>query len=351
MTRRCHAILRLLLPLLRVASGMTAPAQAQRASDAALHDLLRKGIRYSGEQRYTDAMAVFEEAIRLHPSHPAGYMNKAILFMVMSLDFEVPVRMPDYLDLLERVDQLATGMSARSATAAEGLYYRGMAKSYLAYYHFRDGENWLAGLSHGMKATGFLDECLAKDPRSYDAMTGVGTYRYWKSRNMSFLTWTPLVDDERESGIALLRRAERYAQYTAQQASNSLIWIHIEEERWSEARRVAERVLRRCPDNRLFLWGLASAAEGMENWALARRAYERIVASIDGEVRERRYIEIQARAKIASMSHALGDLATARKECAWVLRQRGIDITTFTADGADRITRRIEEMEALREEL
>ena len=327
-----------------------ASSRAQRAVDASLHSLLRKGIQFSGEQRYREAMKQFEEAIRTNPDHPAGYMNKAILLMVMSLDFETPVRMPEYLQLLDRVEKLAEEMSASQATAAEGLYYRGMARSYVAYYHFRDGENWLGGLSHGMKATGFLEDCLEKNPKAYDAMTGVGTYKYWKSKNMSFLTWTPLVDDERHAGINLLRLAEAKAQYTSQQASNSLIWIYIEEERWSDAIGVARKVLRRFPRNRLFLWGLASAAEGKSDLALARDAYERIVASIDDEVTERRYIEIQARAKIAGLSYELGDRERARKECQWVLRQRGISLSGFTEDGAERITRRIEEMEELQEQ-
>jgi tetratricopeptide (TPR) repeat protein len=324
---------------------------AQRLQDSALHELIRSGIRASGQQSYIEAQRAFDRAIRAHPGHPAGYLNKAILLMVMSLDFETPVEMPDYLDLLEKVERLGERMAATPATAAEGLYYRGMARSYIAYYHFRDGENWLSGLTHGMKATGFLEDCLAKDPKAYDAMTGVGTYKYWKSRNMSFLTWTPLVDDERYAGINLLRLAEVKAEYTAQQATNSLVWIYIEEERWNDAIHAARSVLRRFPNNRLFLWGLASAAEGKEDWSLARDAYRRIVASIDHEVRERRYIEIQARAKIAVMSYKLGDRATARRECDWVLRQRGLDLSVFTADGRERIERRIEEVEEVKEDL
>jgi tetratricopeptide (TPR) repeat protein len=341
----------LLFGIMLALFGVLSDACAQRIPDGSLHATIQRGIRFSGQQRYSEAMRSFDRAIEHHPQHPAGYLNKAILLMVMSLDFEAPVHMPDYLALLEKTEQLGERMSGSAATAAEGLYYRGMARSYIAYYHFRDGENWLGGLSHGMKATGLLEDCLEKDPNAYDAMTGIGTYKYWKSRNMSFLTWTPLVDDERHAGINLLRRAEVQASYTAQQATNSLIWIYIEEERWTDAIGAAKRILRRFPENRLFLWGLASAAEGKADWSLAREAYERIVASIDDEVRERRYIEIQARAKIASMSFEIGDRATARRENTWVLRQRGIDLGGFTSDGAERIKRRIEEMEELREKL
>lgn len=346
----------ILLPLLPILAGLlflgAGPvAHGQRIPDTQLHELIRQGIHHSGAQEYAEARRSFDRAIREHPRHPAGYLNTAILLMVMSLDFETPVQMPEYLDLLDTVEQLGERLVTDPATASEGWYYRGMARSYRAYYEFRDGENWLAGLSQGLKATGFLEKALARDTKAYDAMTGIGTYKYWKSRNMSFLTWTTIVSDERAEGIRLLRRAERQADYSAQQATNSLIWIFIEEERWNDAIRAANAILRRYPHNRLFLWGLASAAEGKSDWALARRAYERIVASLDTGVPERRYIEIQARAKIASMSHELGDRDTARRECLWVLRQRGIDLSVFTADGADRIARRFEEMEELREDL
>lgn len=340
----------LLTLCLLFSSGMH-ELHAQRIPDTSLHEIIRRGIQLSGQQNYDAAMGAFDRAIHSHPSHPAGYLNKAILMMVMSLDFETPVKMPDYLDLLEKTEQLGTRMNEASSTAAEGLYYLGMARSYIAYYHFRDGENWLSGLSHGLKATGYLEDCLEKNPKAYDAMTGVGTYKYWKSKNMSFLTWTPLVDDERHAGINLLRLAEIKSDYTSQQATNSLIWIYIEEERWNDAIRSARGILRRFPENRLFLWGLASAAEGKHDWALAREAYRRIVASVNSQVTEPRYIEIQARAKIAAMSYELGDRNTARQECDWVLKQRGIDLAGFTSDGADRIQRRIEEMEELREAL
>ncbi len=324
---------------------------AQRISDDNLHTLVREGIRLSGLQQYTRAESAFDEAIARFPEHPAGYLNKAILLQVISLDLEVPVRMPAYLKLLNKAQTLGERMLAHSTLQAEGNYYIGMARSYIAYYEFRDGEDWISGLSQGLKATGYLEDCLEFDHDAYDAMTGVGTYKYWKSQNMSFLTWTPLVDDERAAGIRMLRSAESKALYTAQQATNSLIWIYIEEERWHEAMRAADNILRRFPNNRLFLWGLASAAEGAENWKRAREAYRRIFASIDKEVTDDRYIALQARAKIASMSYLMGDYATARQECRWVLSRRNSSLRGLTDDGKDRISRRMEEMEELEEAL
>lgn len=320
---------------------------AQRIPDDSLHTLVVRGIRQSGSQEYRSAMSTFDRAIGDFPSHPAGYLNKAILLQVMSLDFESPVRMPDYLELLEHAESLGERMAKQRGTEAEGWYYVGMSRSYIAYYNFRDGENWLSGLSHGMTATGYLEDCLELNPRAYDAMTGIGTYKYWKSQNMSFLTWTPLVDDERTTGIRMLHRAEARAEYTAQQATNSLIWIYIEEERWDEAIASARDILQRFPKNRLFLWGLASAAEGKEDWRTARDAYERIRDSIDDEVTEKRYIELQSRAKIALMSFLMDDLRTARREGRWVLNQRGTSLDGLTGDARDRIERRFEEVEEM----
>ncbi len=344
-------MIRLCVLLFSITVTLLHPLHAQRIADDGLHELIHAGTELSGKQEYRTALSRFTEAIRRYPKHPAGYMNKAILYQVMSLDFETPVPSREFLSLLATTQKLGEVLSSQPDTEWEGQYYLGMARSYIAYYNFRDGENWLSGLSHGLRATGYFEKCLVKNPEAWDALTGIGTYKYWKSRNMRFLTWTPLLDDEREAGIAALHQAERKAAYTGGQATNSLIWIFVEEERWDDAMRSAETILKRYPNNRLFLWGLASAAEGNSQWSLARDAYRRIVNSIDDEVRERRYIEIQARAKIALMSAKLGDTATAKKEAAWVLRQRGISLKGFTADGAERITRRIEEVEEMLEDL
>jgi tetratricopeptide (TPR) repeat protein len=340
---------KLLLPVLLLLATLCPASQAQRIPDDRLHGMIREGIALSGKQQYGAARRVFERAMRDYPAHPAGYLNLAILLQVMSLDFEVPVEMPRYLNSLEKAQLLAEAMTEIPALEAEGNYYIGMARSYLAYYHFRDGENWLSGLSQGLKATGFLEDCLEENPRAYDAMTGIGTYMYWKSKNMSFLTWTPFIDDERHAGIDMLRLAEVKAEYTAQQATNSLIWIYIEEERWTDAIKSAQRILRQFPGNRLFLWGLASAAEGKQDWRTAREAYRRIIASMDDEVADRRYIELQARAKIASMSYLLGDKETAKKECRWMLQQGKQSLRGLTEDGKNRIERRREEMLELQE--
>jgi len=348
-SKTLHAFILILSCILTVVQPVD--TQAQHIPDDSLHTMIVRGIRLSGSQEYRAALSEFDRAIQAFPSHPAGYLNKAILLQVMSLDFESPVRMPAYLDLLERSESLGEHMAKQRETEAEGWYYVGMARSYIAYYNFRDGENWISGLSHGLTATGYLEDCLELNPRAYDAMTGIGTYKYWKSQNMSFLTWTPLVDDERETGIRMLRRAENRAEYTAQQATNSLIWIYIEEERWDDAIESARNILRRFPDNRLFLWGLASAAEGKEDWATARRAYERIRDSIDDEVSETRYIELQSRAKIALMSFLLEDFTTARKEGQWVLSRRTASLDGLTEDARDRIGRRFEEVEEMMEDL
>ena len=329
----------------------TFTAGAQVFPNPEIHAQLLKGIEYAGQQRYSQARTVFDDVIRLVPDHPAGYLNKVILLEVMSLDFETPVPQPEFDRLIEKAELLAQRMLDRNEKSAEGKYYLGMTHSYLAYYKFRDGENWVSGLKHGMSANSWLEECVELDPKAWDAMTGVGTYKYWKSRKMSFLTWSPFVDDERAEGIRILRDAERRAAYTGAQATNSLIWIYIEEERYAEAIRCAQSVLKRFPANRLFLWGLASAAEKTKHWQLAREAYQRIEASVDEEVLERRYIDVQARSKIARMSFQLGDRESARRECDWVLANGRFDTSPFTSDGVTRIRKRVADMEKLQAEL
>ncbi|MBI5648301.1 MAG: tetratricopeptide repeat protein [Ignavibacteriae bacterium] len=331
-------------------AGFVFPCAAQRLDDPRVTELVKRGIEMAGHQRYSEARAIFDEVIRTAPEHPAGYLNKAILLEVMSLDFETPVPQPEFDRLLEKTESLCERILEKNERSVDGLYFMGMVHSYIAYYKFRDGENWLSGLRHGFIANGYLEDCLALHPGHLDALTSLGTYKYWKSKKMSFLTWTPFVDDESIAGIDYLRLAER-APTTGAQASNSLIWIYIEEERFTDAIRTAQTVLRKYPANRLFLWGLASAAERKGDLRLAIEAYRRILASIDKEVLERRYIEIQARAKIARHSFQIGEKDVAATECAWVLANARVNSAEFTPDGASRIKKRVADMEKLRTEL
>lgn len=305
----------------------------------------------SGKQKYSGAKKIFDRCISEFPNHPAGYLCKAILYDVMSQDFETPVPEPEFTKLLERAQRLSEEILEKEKNSWEALCYLGMTHSYIAYHKFRQGSNWFSGLQHGLKATGYLQDCIDINPKAYDAYTGIGTYKYWKSRKMFFLTWTPFVTDERELGIQLLRKAEQDATYTNCAATNVLVWIYIEENRYTDAENCARAGLKKYPNNRLFLWGLASAAERQKHWNDAREVYQTILQSLDDETHERRYIEIQAHAKIALMSNELKDDQTARKECNWVLAHSNFDTSDFTNDGAARIKRRIKEVTELRDKL
>lgn len=335
-----------IFPFLFLVSIFSTSLPSQPVSNPALHQLLLQGIDQSGQQRYSEAKQTFDRSIAAAPNHPAGYLNKAILFEVMSLDFETPTP-EEFLSLLETAKRLSEAMIEKVENSWEGHYYLGMVHSYIAYYKFRDGKNWLSGLTHGLKASGYLGDCVELNPRAYDAFTGRGTYLYWKSRKMSFLTWTPFVSDESAAGIFMLREAEKKATYTSSQASNSLIWIFIDEEKFSEAESIARAMLKKYPMNRLFLWGLASALEKQHKWKDARETYEQIVRSIDSEVIERRYIEVQARAKIALMSYEFGDMQTAKREGHWVLSNASFDRSGFTSDGEERIEKRVREVKKM----
>ncbi len=317
---------------------------AQPLADRDAHEDLLRGIELSGHQRYREARVCFDKVIARLPQHPAGYLNKAILLEVMSLDFETPVS-KEFLTLLDRSRVLSEAMLARNAKDPDALYHLGMTHSYLAYATFRNGENWIAGLRHGLTAYDHLKDCLVQRPSAYDAMTGAGTYMYWKSRKMSLLTWTPFVDDERDQGIRLLRMAESRATYTKAQATNALIWIFIEEERYPDAMKAARMMGKRYPSNRLFLWGLASAAERAGDYATARDAYQTILGTVDGEVTERRYIEIQAHGKLASMHAKLGEWEKARIHFEWVRDHGYGDVTGLSDDGIERIRKRRSETE------
>src|SRR5208283_1119189 len=108
--------------------------------------------------------------------------------------------------LLAKGEALAERLIEKKDSAAWGCYYAGTALSYRA---FSESENasWPSVIIDGMNAAKMFERCLELNPQFYDAMNGLGTYYYWRSKKTEFLSWLPFVSNKEKEGIELLSSA------------------------------------------------------------------------------------------------------------------------------------------------
>ena len=168
-----------------------------------VHEKLLNGIDLTLKQDYPAAKAVFESVTRNEPDNPAGYLYLAAVLQAEYSDYEISFDQHLFDSLIVKGETLAEHLIESKDSADWGSYYAGSALSYRAYSESENG-SWSRVIIDGMNAAKMYERCLEINPQFYDAMNGLGTYYYWRSKKTEFLSWLPFLSNKERKGIDLL---------------------------------------------------------------------------------------------------------------------------------------------------
>jgi tetratricopeptide (TPR) repeat protein len=196
-------------------------------------------------------------------------------------------------------------------------YLLGLTEGYLSYYKGLNG-SWLSSLNEAMNSVSSFEECLKINPTFVEAYSGIGNYKYWRSKKTESLNWLPFIHDERAEGINLLEKAVNVSSYSTYLAINSLIWIYMDKRTYYDAIHITEKALNRYPASRLFKWGLARAYEDIDRSKAIQYYYE-ILNSYPNLSGMNHYNEIVLKHIIAQQYAKSGDKLKALLLCNEIL--------------------------------
>ena len=280
-------------------------SHAQWQLDSLIHPLVVSGIDYILKQEYNRADSIFNIISNRYPYHPAGYLYRAAVMQAYNIDFDVPMEH-------EKFDSLLT--MGRNTSEKISLpwneYFLGTADGYDAYERVESGD-WFGGARKGMSSASKFEEIVEQDSSFYDAYIGIGTYYYWRSRKTEFLHWLPFVKDDRELGIKMLIVGAERSEYNRFAAISALISIYLDAENFKQAEEWSVRGLKFYPENRIFLWGLATALERQKDFAEAVPAYSNLLENILRTNAPHPYNEIVCRLNLVKSKIALNDTTSA----------------------------------------
>ncbi len=316
----------------------------QSHPDSRIDRTIKYGISEIVKQNYRNAEKIFAELDEDYPLIPLGKIYLAATLIAESYDYETP-----FDD--ERITYLLTEAKKSSETLLNSnkkdiwyQYYLALITGFQAYYEAIKG-NLLKALSVGLNSYNYFDEILEKDSTFQDALIAVGTYKYWKSDKLEFLSWLPFIEDERELGISLLEKSIKNNSYNSHLAIYSLIWILIHEKKIKEAKRLAEFAINEYPQSRIFKLTLARVYEEIDlNKSI--QLYSQVLDFYED-------LKLENRVKIITLKHIisiqlqkLGKKSQALKICDEIL---GID--NLTAYELDRLSERLERVKKMKSEL
>ena len=315
--RKKSGVLCILASLLVVAG--TVPAES-------LRDQLLAGIDLTLRQNYPAARASFRDVITRNPANPAGYLYLAGVLQAEFSDYEDGFQEGLFDSLIAEGRAMADRLIETRDSAAWGYYFAGTALSYKAFSESERG-NWPGVVLDGMNSAKMFERCLEIDPSFCDAMSGLGTYYYWRSKKTEFLSWLPFVSDRKKEGIVLLKKACDGATYEKFLALNSLSLVLTEEGRYDEAMQCIQEGLGRYPDNRSFLWCLVGVVERVpqRDTAVIKDAVSRLLASVLAAPVRNVYYEAACRLKLAQFAMEAKDYPAVLLQCREILKYEDLE--------------------------
>lgn len=317
---------------------------SQNHPDSKVDRILRQGISEIIKHNYRTAEKIFQELDENFPQLPLGKIYLAATIIAESYDYETPYNNKKIIELLSDAKKISENLLRENRNDIWNKYYLALTEGYLAYYEALN-DNLLKALSVGLNSYNLFDDILQQDSSFQDAMIAVGTYKYWKSDKLKFLSWMPFIDDEREYGIKLLERSINGNSFNSHLAIHSLIWIFIHKKDFNRAKNLTEFALKKFPQSRIFKEALARVYEDMD-LEQSISIYYQLLNSYQNLNLENRVKVITLKHKIAIQLQKVGKNSQALKICNEIL-----SIDDWTEYEQNKLSERLERVRKTKRDL
>lgn len=240
-----------------------------------LDSLLIKGLDFAYREKYKEAQAYFDLAIKFYPEHPGGYLYKAGLLDLYMIDFSTDTREKEFYSLVEMAIDRARRMRSSHIpqdSLALSYFFEGSAFSYRAVREGRK-KKFISALKDGFKAVSLLKKSVELDSSLYDAYLPLGTYSYALSKIPKVLRWFLPDDGSREDGLKKMELAAEKAKYIKILAMDAYAWTLAYDGQADSAVKVAEKLVKMYPGTRAFRWTLSYALRKAGKWREAEETH------------------------------------------------------------------------------
>lgn len=317
---------------------------AQIYPDEVVDSLLRTGIRYIVNQDYDSANKIFIKLDNEYPSLPLGKIYLAANKIAESYDYAEDFDETYIREKLESAKYQSEKLIESDESSIWYRYFYSLSEGYISYFEALNG-SWFSALNTGINSITEFEEILARDENFFEAYIAIGTFEYWKSRKLEFMSWLPFSNDTKNIGIDLLIVAIDSSSYNSHLAVNSLIWIYIDQKKYGEAIKTAKIALKEFPHSRTFKWGMARAYEESEPLK-SINLYKEILNSYPDLKTGNYKNEITLKHIIAQLYAKMGEYKDAINYCDEILSMQNIPQKTL-----DELSERLERVKELRKEL
>ncbi len=254
--------------------------------------------------KYTQAEDEANRFIREHPDEPAGPLFKASILQYRFIDYDEYTRDDEYYGLLEKTVSLSREKIKRDSGDLWAHYYLYAAHGLIGARASVSGR-LLYGIAKGRSGAKGMLTIVKADTTFYDAFLMTGSYHFWKSVAIARLTWLPFISDEREQGIADVKKAISLGRLNGPLSRTVLLEMLLEYNP-EDAVKLAEKIVQSYPDCRLFAWQLGEAYKRLQQYDAAVRIFTGIAESMREDEADDGSGELRCWWKLAVLSKSVG---------------------------------------------
>ena len=294
------------------------PVGASESSVLVPYEEYRTGSDYILTGRYDDAEQVFDRMIANYPDEPAGYIMKAAVLHYFSVDYDDDTRSTEYYRLVDMAEQYAQKKVDLDRDDTWAWYFLNSAKILKAVRSVHGG-HFVTGILKGRSGHLGMMKIIAGNGDFDDAYLTTGSYRFWKSQATKKAHWLPLVGDDRERGIAEVKRgigSGKLVSPTSMTVLIEMLLVYDVDRAVMLSRDYAERY----PACRLFTWQFGEALIKAGAHDEAVRVLTKIAEEMSVDPNDNGSGPLRCWWKLGEMCYNLGKHEDSRKYCREVIR-------------------------------
>ncbi len=213
---------------------------------------IERVIDHFMEQQYATARSELAAILKAEPD------NIDALFMHLNADQIEIVDYESYKNdgylFIRVVDSILAIMENKMRVCAKGeqarcLFYTGTIYGMKSLVLAKLGD-WLKAVRFARTSVKLLEETRKLDPMFFETLYGIGLFNYYLGEN---LKWLPFMRGKSRKGLADVEKVAFSSSPLNFMAKNSLAWIYVERKDYQKADELVSPVLKKYPDNTIFL--------------------------------------------------------------------------------------------------
>ena len=298
---------------------MSAVLQAGMESDS----WIKKTIDLTINTAFDEALQSVRRQIQIDSSDYRAWFYLAATYNSKMTHFENEAESEAFDQAIDKTlslieNRLDEDKDLPDSVLAQLYFYKGSAYGYRAYFQGKSGQ-FIGAISNGLKSIGYLNDSLERDSTLYGAFLGIGVYKYWRYSKLGFISWLPVVPDDREEGIAMIQLAIAKDSLSRYMAMHQLIYILLDYGKTKEALKYARLVVRKYPQSQFMWWANAHAFYKDGDLRQAEKSYRILYHLIEADNNKNLNHLLKCQYRRAEIARQLNEYARCIDYCEMIL--------------------------------